>query len=142
MKHLALPAILAVLVLTCTVAATAHAFGVKDVIAMHDRDIPEDLIIEKIQSSGAVFHLDTDDMDDLLDAGLSKRVLSAMLRTEADARDRAPNVYYQPYNHPSAYYDPWGYRPAPRVGFGVGFGWHSGPRTYGPRGGHPHGRHW
>ena len=114
-----------------SLSSAAMAFGTHDVVKMHERGIPDDLILEKIQYSGATFHLDADDIDDLLDAGVSRAVVSAMLETEAQAEQ--PPVYYSPHNYAPRYGHPYAYSPyvyAPRPHISVGFGFGYAPRPY------------
>lgn len=101
------------------VAPAASAFGVKDVIRMTGDEIPDSLIILKIENSGKTFRLDADDMRKLRQAGVSDEVVSAMLRTEG--RDRDYEGYGDYYGHPYV-------RPYPRLF--LGFGYHSYYRPY------------
>ncbi len=110
-----------VLVLFVCFAPGARAFGVKDVLAMHEDGIADSLIIQKIHHSGTSFHLNSKDLVALHKAGVSDQVIVAMLRTE----DR--NDYYSPYY---GYYGPyWGW-PYPPVW--VGFDFVYGPHYFGP----------
>ncbi len=120
MKRILLLAAMA-LALCAFTARGAWAFGVKDVVAMHQAGIADSLIVQKIRHSGAVFHLNSKDLVALHEAGVSDRVVAAMLRTE----DR--NDYYRAY-YP--YYGPyWGWPYAP---VWVGFDFVYGPRYFGP----------
>lgn len=126
----AIPVLLASLLLT----SGAWAFGLKDVIQMNRDGIPDSLIIQKIEYSGKVFHLDADDFRRLKAAGVSDDVVSAMLVTE----DRDDGFYGPPYYYPRRpYYRPY-YSPYyPRVVVGLGFGYYGHPYGYYPHG--PHG---
>ena len=122
------------LLLTMVTAQGAWAFGVKDVVAMHNDGVDDSLIIQKIVYSGTSFHLDSKDIGALKSAGVSDAVISKMLKTEA--RDYATpyvapygrpyypyyGLYYAPYyyyyHHPYYYY--------PRVSVGLRFGYHGG----------------
>lgn len=105
---------------------SAWAFGVKDVIAMHQSDIPDSLIEAKIAHSATRFDLDVKDLRALKRAGVSDEVISAMLRTE----DRGQGAVYYGGRY-------WPYAPEWSVGLGFGFdpwfyGYHgfSGYRPY------------
>jgi hypothetical protein len=140
------------ILLSACLAVPAFAFGWKDVVDMQKDGISEDLIIEKINHSGKSFSLDADDIRDLKDAGVSDRVISAMLRTEdQDNGDDYNYGYYHPNTrvylgfglYGGSYYRPYAYFPsyrysAPRVyrGYG-GYGFRDG----GGRGGYGGGGH-
>ena len=115
MKRISLLALAGLLVFLFS-ASVASAFGVKDVLKMNRDEIPDSLIILKIENSGKTFHLSADDMRTLHDEGVSDEVISAMLRTEG--RDRE-------YGYGSYYYDPYGYPyysyPYGRVFLGFGY---------------------
>jgi hypothetical protein len=106
------------------VAGGAWAFGVKDVIRMHQDGIADSLILQKIEHSGKNFHLDADDMRDLKRAEVSDEIISAMLATEDQDNDGYgyPHYYY-PY-YPNYYY--------PRVTVGLGFGYYGFHGHYRP----------
>jgi hypothetical protein len=96
-------------------ASVASAFGVKDVLKMNRDEIPDSLIILKIENSGKTFHLSADDMRALHDGGVSDEVISAMLRTEGRDRDYGyGGDYYYPYAYPYYSY-PYGHA---YLGFG------------------------
>jgi hypothetical protein len=110
-------------------ASVASAFGVKDVLKMNRDEIPDSLIILKIENSGKTFHLSADDMRALHDEGVSDEVISAMLRTEG--RDRDYGYYgdsYYPYAYPYYSY-PYG-----RVFVGFGYRHYYSPYYGGYRG--------
>jgi hypothetical protein len=103
----------------------AWAFGVKDVVAMHQGGVADSLVIEKIRHSGVAFHLNSKDIQTLQREGVSDRVVVAMLRTE----DRHDYRWYGDY--------PW-WGPRVVVGFDYGFGpayvpWYGYRPYYGPR---------
>ena len=105
----------AALLLAALAPRGAHAFGVKDVVAMHRDGIADSLIVEKIEHSGTRFDLSARDLHDLKAAGVPDPVVVAMLRTEDD--DRAPIVYDDRW---------WPYGPGWALGLDLGF--------YGPLG--------
>lgn len=77
-------------------AGTAWAFGMKDVIQMHEYGVPDSLIIIKIQHSGVQFHLNTKDLVKLQQLKISPDVVGAMLRTEHHDGSDGP-VYVSPW---------------------------------------------
>ena len=115
----------------------AWAFGVKDVIAMHERGVADSLVVQKIVYSGVRFHLDAKDIDALKKAGVSDAVISKMLKTENRGHyagsywgsDWGPYYpYYGPYYGP--YYPHYYYRPYySRVYVGLRFGHYGGGRV-------------
>ena len=90
------------LVLLCLVPHGALALGVKDVIAMSKDGVPDSLIIVKIRHGDTRFDLDAKDLHALREAGVSDRVVLAMLSTED--RDRWAAYRYGPW---WPYYSPW-----------------------------------
>ena len=124
--HTLLRGVCGALLLLC-VASAALAFSVNDVIRLSDDGVPSDLIIQKIQYSGATFRLSADDMERLLDAQVPRSVISAMLATEERAQYQTPpRAYYDPYVSRPYYYQP---RPRLGVGFGLAIPFHT--RGYG-----------
>jgi hypothetical protein len=107
MKRISLFAVTGLLLFLFT-ASVASAFGVKDVLKMNRDEIPDSLIILKIENSGKTFHLSADDMRALHDAGVSDEVISALLRTEGRDRDYGSGDYYYPYSYPYYSY-PYGH---------------------------------
>ena len=95
--HLALP--LLILAAFLAGAASADVEGVKvaqapgkpkpisteDVVKMSKAGIPESVIISKIERSGTVFHLEVSDILALKKAGVSDKVIEAMVNTEISA---------------------------------------------------------
>ncbi len=134
MKRIALCFAAASLALLFSVPV-ASAFGWKDVVKMHRAGIADSLIIQKIEYSGKTFHLDADEMAALTDEGVSDAVISAMLRTEAEAGegDDYYGSYGYPYYHSRAYLG-WGYYPRYYSrGYYPYYGHYSGyryPRSY------------
>jgi len=90
----------------------------KDVIKMNNDGIVDSLIILKVENSGKTFHLNANDMHALQKAGVSDKVVSAMLRTEGRGRDEDyyGDNYYYPYSYP--------YYSYPRAHVFLGFGYH------------------
>jgi hypothetical protein len=124
----------AVLVALVIAASPARAFGLNDVVRMHEYGVPDSLIVLKIQHSGVQFHLDSGDLHKLQKAGVSNEVVGAMLATEnPHTADGAVPVYVP--------VDPWypfGPPYYPRVTVGLGYRYyghlHEFPRAYlGPR---------
>lgn len=111
MRHLLLIIVSTVILLLIS-ASAASAFGWKDVLQMHKDGIDDKLIIQKIEYSGKTFRLDADDMRKLKEKGVSDKVISAMLRTEA----REYDDYDRDYDY--GYY----YHHYPRTRLYVGFG--------------------
>ena len=62
--------------------AGVRAFGVHDVIKLHQEQVSDSLIVLEIQQSGKVIHLTSNDFRQLKQAGVSDEVMSALLRTE------------------------------------------------------------
>jgi hypothetical protein len=116
------------------VAGGAWAFGVKDVVQMHQDGIADSLIIMKILHSEKQFHLEADDMRDLKKAGVSDEVVSAMLATEGqkDGGYESAPYGYAPYGYAPYGYSYYPYYPYyPRVVVGLGFGYYGGYGHYG-----------
>ena len=96
MKHIFASATAALLI-TLVVAPGARALDLQDVLQMHRDGIPDSLILEKVEHGTRVFHLEAADLREMKEAGVSDRVISAMLRTE-DRYSRATQYgdYYYP----------------------------------------------
>ena len=62
--------------------AGVRAFGVRDVIKLHQQQVSDSLIVLAIQNSRQVVHVTSDDFRRLKQAGVSDEVMSAMLRSE------------------------------------------------------------
>ncbi len=122
----------AALLLLAVLPSHARAFGWKDVIQMHQDSISDELILEKIQHGGKAFHLDADDLRELKHAGISDKVITAMLRTEDTEDDYGPG-YQHPYVGAYPYYNYPYYGSRLSLNFGFGGG---GYRGYGYGGGH------
>jgi len=118
------------LLLTMATSHGAWAFGVKDVIAMHEDGVADSLIVQKIEYSGTRFHLDSKEIGALKSAGIPDALISEMLKTEGrDYDDRYATPYwgyypYGPYYAPYYYYRPY----YPRVSVALRFGYHGGYR--------------
>ncbi len=110
------------LLITLANAPPAWSFNWKDIVQMHQDSISDELIIEKIQHSGKSFDLDAGDLRQLKEAGVSDRVISAMLRTED--QEEGDDGYGYGYG----YYPYHGYYPGTRVYLDLGFGsgWYGG----------------
>ena len=55
--------------------------SVSDIKKMSQAGISDDKIIGTIRSTGSVYHLNSSDVQDLKDAGVSQRVVDAMMQT-------------------------------------------------------------
>jgi len=62
--------------------AGVRAFGVHDVIKLHQEQVSDSLIVLAIHNSHQVIHVSSDDFRNLKQAGVSDQVMSALLRTE------------------------------------------------------------
>jgi hypothetical protein len=113
-------------------ASAALAFGMNDVMKMHDYGVADSLIVLKIQHSGARFHLDPGDLAKLQKAGISNEVVGAMLATEKPEPpvEPAPVYAYDPWYSMDPWY-PFGPPFYPRVS--VGWGYHYLGHPYFPR---------
>jgi len=100
--------------------AGVRAFGVHDVIKLHQEQVSDSLIVLDIQHSGKVIHVTSNDFRELKRAGVSDEVMSALLRTEQVGfqRNAADHSGVNPYGW--AYY-PYGQYPYPRSSFAFGF---------------------
>jgi hypothetical protein len=79
----------AVLIAFCLVLPqAARAFGINDVCKMSKDGVSDSLIIRKIELSHKKFRLDSQDFHKLQKAGVSDKVISAMLETEASSKDK------------------------------------------------------
>jgi hypothetical protein len=58
--------------------------SMRDIEKMSNAGISDDKIIGTIQSTGSVYHLDTSDIQELKDNGVSQRVIDYMLQTGYD----------------------------------------------------------
>ena len=103
-------------------AGSAWAFGLKDVIRMHEYGVPDSLIIIKIQHSGVQFHLNTKDLVQLQQLKISPEVVGAMLKTEHHGGSADTPVYVYPWS------DPIG--PPFYPGVGLGFHYYYGHPYY------------
>lgn len=84
-----------------------------DVEALSRSGVSDDLIISQIRSSNSAFHLNTNDIIALRDAGVSDRVIDCMINTRSAAA-MDPGTPPPPYQE---------YRPAPP---GPGYVWYTG----------------
>ncbi len=101
----------------------ASAFGWKDVVKMQRAGVADSLILQKIEYSGTTFHLGADEIEELMAAGVSDTVISAMLRTEAEEGDEDDDYDYgYRYRYDDGYYaHPYYYPRRLYVGFGLGY---------------------
>ncbi len=106
---------------------TLRAMTMQDVIALSQAKVADDVIISQIRASGTYFTLSTQDIIDLTNAGVSKAVIQAMIKTgEVSGRESGGRYYYYPpYYSPwyfwadyPFYYYPW----YPAFSIGLGFG--------------------
>ncbi len=120
---------------------------VDDVIAMAQDSVSDDIIITQMKATHTYFRLRSNDIRDLKKAGVSDKVISAMIKSADEARTAAttatansasqygypyywyPDYYWYPY--PSYFWSPW-YSPI-YLGFSYRVGGYS-PGFYG--GGH------
>jgi hypothetical protein len=85
----------AALVLAMTLSpAGVRAFGVHDVIKLHQEQVSDSLIALAIQHSGKVIHVTSSDFRQLKQAGVSDEVMSALLRTEQVGFQSAASRHY------------------------------------------------
>jgi len=85
-----------------TVEADTPALTKEDVIALSREDVDEDQIIDQIRATHSYFELSNDDIIELNKAGVSEKVISAMIKTSESAQPRRATV--DPYNS-YLYYD-------------------------------------
>jgi len=83
MKKLTFLAITAILLVVGASTSSAKTFNWKDVRDMSEAGVPDDIIIQKINATDLVFELKADEIIDLWEAGVSEKVIQAMLQTEA-----------------------------------------------------------
>jgi hypothetical protein len=117
---------------------TVPPVTVDDVIAMAKDSVGDDVILAQIKATHTYYRLTSNDIRDLKKAGVSDRVINAMIKTADEAkgpneqvnRSRYSNYYW--YTSPY-FYDPW-YSP---VYFGLSFrgGHYGGYRLGGGHGG-------
>jgi len=104
--------------------AGARAFGVHDVIKLHQQQVSDSLIVLAIQNSHQVIHVTSDDFRHLKQAGVSDQVMSAMLRTEQvgfqkNAANHQAGV--NQYGWATYPYGPYPYAPYPTSSFSLAF---------------------
>lgn len=84
MKKLTVLTFLALLLVGASASsARASSFSWKDVRDMSEAGVPDDIIIQKINATDLVFELKADQIIDLWEAGVSQKVITAMLKTES-----------------------------------------------------------
>lgn len=94
------------------------AMTVSDVITLSQANTGDEIIIAQIQATHAVFALSNQDIIDLKNAGVSEKVIEAMIKTSAQAKKKATYVRYW---YPRDYWWSWGY-------YWPGYYWY--PRSY------------
>lgn len=128
----------ALFLVTLLSPAGARAFGVHDVIKLHQQQVSDSLIVLAIHNSHQVIHVSSDDFRTLKQAGVSDQVMSALLRTEQvgfqkNAANHQAGVNQYGWSV-DPYPGPWAY---PHSGvsfaFSYGYGWpYYGPYYYRP----------
>ena len=110
----------AVFLATLLSPAGVRAFGVHDVIKLHQQQVSDSLIVLAIHNSHQVIHVSSDDFRNLKQAGVSDQVMSALLRTEQVGfqKNAENHAGVNPYGW--AYY-PYGPYPYARSSFAFGF---------------------
>jgi len=66
-------------------SSPAHALTLEDILALTRLGYDEVAIVKLIEDTGSVFHLTAPDLIELKNAGVSEKVLQAMIRTRAPA---------------------------------------------------------
>ena len=87
------PVIAAALVLVAALAATvqpAHALTIRDVIELTRAGLTDDVLVALIEVDGGVYSTDTATLKSLKDAGVSPRVMIALIRSGRDRRVEEP----------------------------------------------------
>ena len=88
------PIVAAALVLVATLAATvqpAQALTIRDVIELTRAGLADDVLVALIEVDGGVYSTDTATLKSLKDAGVSDRVMIALIRSGRDRRVEAPS---------------------------------------------------
>lgn len=105
-------------------ADTLSSMTKEDVIALSKAKVSDDLIISQMKASRSYFQLSTQDLIDLVNAGVSDKVIGAMIITDDSSRyAEGPRGYYNypPYywygSYP--YFSPW--YPSFYLGYSVGY---------------------
>ena len=115
--------------------AGVRAFGVHDVIKLHQQQVSDSLIVLAIQNSHQVIHVTSDDFRHLKQAGVSDEVMSAMLRTEQVGFQKNAANHQAGVNEYGWATDPYGPGPYPSssvsLAFSYGYGGYLWP-YYGP----------
>jgi uncharacterized membrane protein YgcG len=82
-----------------------------DVIALSTAKVSDQVIIDQIEITGTYFQLGTQDIIDLAKAGVSDKVISAMMKTDRPSQtsDEGYTYYYPPYYWYAGYpyWYPW-----------------------------------
>jgi hypothetical protein len=103
--------ILAAFALAPTMAGSALAMDVDDVIALLDGGVGEEVILDQVAAENAQFALSTEDILDLRDAGASNDLIQQLILTggKRSSSDDWTSRYYGPSVRVRLYYDPFGY---------------------------------
>lgn len=97
------------------------AMTVNDVIALSKANAGDEVIIAQIQATASAFALSNQDIIDLKNAGVSEKVIEAMIKTHTHSK-RDSTYAYVHYWHPS---DPWWHAGYYWPGYYYGY-----PRSY------------
>lgn len=101
-------------------ADTIKPMTKEDVIALSNAKVGDDVIIRQIEVSHSYFELGAKEIIDLANAGVSEKVIDAMIKTgETAARQERDVYYYAGY----PYWYPW-YPWYPTFAFSIGYWTH------------------
>jgi hypothetical protein len=95
-----------------------------DVIALAKAKVSDDIILSQIKASGSHFRLSTQDIVSLTNAGVSSKVIDAMIKTDEQSQHAEASggstAYYPGYWYDyDPFWDPW--YPSFYVGYAGGF---------------------
>ncbi len=126
----------------------------QQIIAMTKAGVGDDVIIGLIRNSGTWYRLNSRDVIELADSGVTDKVIGAIIRTTEAPSDSSRGEYYSAYpyygmyGYPYAYWYPWypsfsftywgGFYHRPYYFYGnhhTGFGTYGTGRYYGRAGG-------
>jgi len=114
-------------------APEKNPMTVNEVIALNKANVGDSVIFAQIQATQSTFALSNQEIIDLKNAGVSEKVIAAMIKTNKRPRKGDSSYVYVPYPYPYPYY---GY---PRSYWGLSLGW--GHSYGGHIGGHHYGGH-
>lgn len=84
-----------------------------DIQHLAEKDVPDSLLIGYLKQGRAIYQLNSDQVQMLADAGVSKEVIDYLLTTPASRPARAYPVYYwhvpPPFPYPGGVWFPYGY---------------------------------